>query len=74
MTAIVDLYQHKLKSMSDDQIKMESLAHATTMERGNLSKIEKIRAEQCFVEAVTRDTLEAEREIFKAALRVLRLF
>jgi hypothetical protein len=70
----VSLYGRKLAKMSDYDLLKECETHGKTMERGSMTRSEKIRAKEAFKVASERESLSNERELLLTALRVLRLF
>lgn len=71
---MTNLYDEKLYRLSDEDLMAEAAMHGKIMERGWLTKEEKIRAIACFTLASQRETLIDEREVLLTALRVMRLF
>lgn len=70
---VSDLYPEKLKRMSDGELLSECEKHGRIMERGSMTPGDKMRAYQCFSYAAKHPALEDMHDLFKTALRVLRI-
>ena len=70
-----NLYLTKLSKMSPEELTEESNKHGKIMERGAMTRPEKIRAFTCFKYAAgSSKTNEDDKQMLLTALRVLRLF
>lgn len=70
---VTDLYPEKLKRMTEGELLSECEMHGRVMERGSMTQIQKVRAYQCFTYAAKHPKLEDMHELFKTALKVLRI-
>lgn len=69
---VINLYQQKVFRMSDSSLVSECMIFLHMLESNKLSKENKTRAETLFKAASERKSLEANRDDFLIALRVLR--
>lgn len=70
-----NLYLTKLTKMSDEELLEEANKHGKIMERGGMTRPEKIRAFTCFKYAAgTPKIKEDDKQMLITALRILRLF
>jgi len=70
----IDLYEAKLKRMSNTDLLRECIVFLSAMEQGGLSKDNKIRATKVFKEGAGRQDLEISRDDLLVALKVLKFF
>lgn len=76
---MIDLYEEKVKRMSDEELIYECNFYGALMEflatsNTKMSKPQKLRALMALKEATTRTGLEEERATLETAIKVLRLF
>jgi hypothetical protein len=70
-----NLYLERLSRMSEQEVLEEANKHGKIMERGAMTRPEKIRAFTCFKYAAGSPKVkEEDKQILITALRVLRLF
>lgn len=70
-----NLYLAKLAKMDEEALMEEANKHGKIMERGGMTRAEKIRAFTCFKYAAgTPKIKEDDKQMLITALRVLRLF
>jgi len=70
-----NLYLERLSRMTGEEVLEEANKHGKIMERGGMTRPEKIRAFTCFKYAAgSPKTKEDDKQMLLTALRVLRLF
>lgn len=68
---VTNLFDFKVKKLSDEDLVNDCLMHLRCVEMGLMSDDHVIRAKQLFAEAITRPQLEFIANDFKVALKVI---